>query len=87
MAGTSGRILKSEDIILDGQYHLDMGRTEKDKNEPPQKNAVSAPVRACILEDHPEYAVLEVICVCGMKICLRCEYSNAKGSNDVTEAT
>jgi len=87
MAGTSGRILKSEDIILDGQYHLDMGQTAKGKDGPPRKNAVSAAIQACILEDHPEYAVVEVTCACGMKICLRCEYSSAQETNDMTKAT
>lgn len=87
MAGTSERILRSEDIILDGQYHLDVGRTEKDRDEPPQKNTVSAPTQVCILEDHPEYAVVEVTCACGMKIGLRCEYTNAKGPNDSTKTT
>jgi hypothetical protein len=87
MAGTSGRILKSEDIILDGQYHLDMGRSEKDRDEAPQKNTVSAPTRVCILEDHPEYAVLEVTCACGTQIHLRCEYTHAKGPDTTAEAT
>ena len=83
MEGTSGRILRNEDVILEGQYHLDAGRSEIGRNELPRKNAVSASTRACILEDHPEHAVLEVTCVCGTTIYLRCEYASAKTPNNL----
>ncbi|MFC1633488.1 hypothetical protein ACFL5Z_01490 [Planctomycetota bacterium] len=83
MEGTSGHILRNEDVILEGQYHLDAGQSGIDRNEPQQKNAVSASTQACILEDHPEYAVLEVTCACGTKICLRCEYASTKTPNNV----
>jgi hypothetical protein len=78
MEGTSGRILKKEEVILDGQYHLDMGQTQIDRDEPKQKKAVSVPAQVYILEDHPEYAVLKVSCACGAKICVRCEYASSK---------
>jgi hypothetical protein len=82
MVGTSGRILRSEDIILEGQYHLNAGRTEIDRAEPEQKNAVSTPTQVCILENHPEFAILEVTCACGTKMRLKCEYANAKTPNN-----
>lgn len=82
MVGTSGRILRSEDVILEGQYLHDAGRTEITRDEPQQKNAVSAPTRVCILEDHPQYVVLEVTCACGTKMCLRCEYASARTPNN-----
>ena len=78
MEGTSGRILKRENVILDGQYHLDMGQTQVGRDESGRKKAVSVPSQVCILEDHPEYAVLRVSCACGAHICVRCEYP---GSN------
>ena len=75
MAGTSGRILRSEEVILDGQYRLNMGRIEIDRDESLKRDTVTAPTRASILEDHPEYAVLEVRCACGATIYLRCDYA------------
>ena len=83
MEGTSRRILKNEDVILQGQYHLGAGRSEVGENEPLQKNAVSASTRASIVEDHPEFTVLEVTCTCGSKIRVKCEYANAKTPNNV----
>lgn len=82
MVRTSGRILRSEDVIIDGQYHLDRGQYEIDRDEAQPKAAVSVPTRVCILEDYPEYAVLEVTCACGAKICLRCEYAISKTRED-----
>ena len=82
MVGTSGRILRGEDIILEGQYHLNARRTEIDRAEPQQKNVVSIPRQVCILENHREYAVLEVTCACGTKMRLRCEYASPKTANN-----
>ena len=83
MDGSSGRILRNEDVILDGQYRLGAGRPDVVEDEPQQKKMVSASARACILEDHPEYTILEVTCACGSKICLRCEYASAHIPNHV----
>lgn len=82
MEGTSRRILRNEDVILKGQYYLGVGQSEVGRDKPQRKNTVSASARASILENHPEYVVLEVICTCGEKICLRCEYGNAKTPNN-----
>jgi hypothetical protein len=82
MVGTSGRILRSEDVILEGQCLLDAGRTEIAGAEPQPKSTVSAPARVCILENHPEYAVFEVTCACGTKMCLRCEYASSQMPNN-----
>ena len=78
MEGTSGRILRREDVILDGQYHLDMGQTHINRAKPQQEKAVSTPTQVSILEDHPEYAILKVSCACGANICVRCEYAGSK---------
>lgn len=78
MVKTSGRILKSEDVVFEGQYHLGMGRVQIGRDESPGKNAVSAPAQVRILENHPNYVVLEVSCGCGTKICVRCDYTNSR---------
>ncbi|MBN2313793.1 MAG: hypothetical protein JXM79_07675 [Sedimentisphaerales bacterium] len=78
MVKTSGRILKSEDVVFGGQYHLGMGKVQIGRGESPGKSAVSAPAQVRILENHPNYAVLEITCTCGAKICVRCEYANSR---------
>ncbi len=73
MIRTSGRILKSEDVKLEGQYRLDVGQAG---SLPAETDSV--PKQARILENHPEYAVIEVTCSCGTKMVLRCEYTGAQ---------
>jgi len=75
MVKTAGRILKSEDVKLEGRFILDIAQVGT--NLPKQKSAVSAPPQVRILESHAEYAVIEVTCSCGTKMCLRCEYAGA----------
>ena len=77
MVRTSGRILKSEHVELEGQYHLDAARAEFSRTGP-AKGAAATPIRVCILENHPEYAVIEVTCSCGTRMALRCEYAGAQ---------
>jgi hypothetical protein len=92
MARTSGRILKSDDVTLEGQYHLDVAQAESAGGEPQPRSTAPAATQARILENHPEYAVIEVTCSCGTRMCLRCEYSgaqaqkNSQTQNGATEA-
>jgi hypothetical protein len=73
MIRTSGRILKKQDVELQGQYRLDVGQAGSLPAE-----TGSVPKQARILENHPEYAVIEVTCSCGTKMVLRCEYAGAQ---------
>lgn len=78
MIRTAARVLKSQDIELAGQYHLDVpqGGLDKTSHQPP--GAVPVPARACILENHLDYAVIEVTCSCGAKMLLKCDYAGAQ---------
>ena len=76
MLETSGRILKKDDVELDGQYQLDLG---SGKFEAPESAHIHTPVsepQARIIENQPEYVVIEVTCSCGTKVCVKCEYSD-----------
>ncbi|MHC4541473.1 MAG: hypothetical protein ACYS74_17105 [Planctomycetota bacterium] len=75
MIKTSGRILKSEDVELEGQYRLDAAPAKGSETGPVPTQTTSVPKEARILENHPEYAVIEVTCSCGARIALRCEYA------------
>jgi len=74
MVKTTGQILKSEDFELEGQFHLDLARAGLDL--PRRTAAASSEPQVRILENHPEYAIIEVICSCGARISVRCEYAN-----------
>jgi len=72
MTRTAGRILKSNDVKLEGQFHLDVANAGLDLTK--QKIAASSAPKVRILENHPEYAVIEVTCSCGTTMSLKCEY-------------
>lgn len=75
MVRTAGRILKSNDVELEGQFHLDVAKAGL--GLPKQQVAASSAPKVRILENHPEYAVIEVTCSCGTTISIKCEYASA----------
>ncbi len=78
MTETSGRILKSDDVELEGQYRLGLVPDEFEPSEPAQTNAVTAAPQARIIENHADHAVIEVSCSCGTKVHLRCDYAGTE---------
>ena len=75
MVKTAGRILKSEDCKLEGQFHLDIARVGS--NLPKHTITASSAPQVRMLENNSEYAVIEVTCSCGARISVRCEYADA----------
>ncbi|TSA56511.1 MAG: hypothetical protein D4R45_00675 [Planctomycetaceae bacterium] len=75
MIRTAGRILKSNDVKLEGQFHLDAANAGS--GSPKQQVVPLSAPQVRILENHPEYAVIEVTCSCGTKMSLKCEYAGA----------
>jgi len=75
MIRTAGRILKSNDVKLEGQFLLDAAQAGLDS--PKQQVVASSAPQVRILENHPEYAVIEVTCSCGKRMSLKCEYAGA----------
>ena len=78
MVAARGRILKSQHVIIDGRYHLDVEKTEVAEANPQETKSISAPTQVCVLQNHADYAVLEVTCTCGKRMCLRCEYGGVQ---------
>jgi len=75
MIKTAGRILKSNDVKLEGQFHLDVAKAGSDI--PGQQVAASSTPQVRVVENNPEYAVIEVTCCCGRKMSLKCDYAGA----------
>ena len=73
MIQATSRILKSSDVEVEGQFQLDLGHACQ--GAPGSRSAATPKVR--ILENQNEFAVVEVICSCGRKTVVRCEYGNA----------
>lgn len=72
MIKTPGRILKSNDVKLEGQFHLDVAKAGS--GMPRQQVAASSTPEVRVVENNPEYAVIEVTCCCGRKMSLKCDY-------------
>ena len=73
MATAAGRIIKSDKVKLEGRFLLDPARAGS--NLPKHQVAASSEPKVRILENHEQYAVIEVICSCGTRTSLRCEYA------------
>jgi hypothetical protein len=88
MITTSGRILKSEHVQLEGQYRLDVSQAGLSKAGVLPAGGEGVAKQARIVESHPQYAIIEVTCSCGGKTLLRCEYAGEQapdknqGKND-----
>jgi hypothetical protein len=68
------RILKESDIKLEGQFHFDQA-SQCAKSPSKEKNSISQVTKVSIVENHPQYAVLEIICSCGAKTHVKCQYN------------
>ncbi len=74
-------ILKENDVKLEGRFLLSAEQpVPKLKN---QKAVASAVPQAHIVENTPEFAVIEVTCRCGTKARIRCEYADTPVAQQV----
>lgn len=78
MMQTINRVLKSDEVEIDGRCHLDIGRPVSSAQ--PGKNNNSVAAKARILDNTNEYAMIELICSCGKKTLVRCEYGDVSAT-------
>jgi len=69
------RILKAQEVTLDDPFELSIDRGAPSRDTPPRCASSGPTVR--VTQSHAEYAVLEVICSCGRKVHVRCDYGTA----------
>ncbi|MFQ6034687.1 MAG: hypothetical protein ACE5NM_02430 [Sedimentisphaerales bacterium] len=72
MAEIVGQILKSEEVKLEGQVQLNAARPQPTPVPLGGKNG--GRLTANIVENQPEFAIIEITCCCGARTYLRCEY-------------
>ena len=81
MQKAAGHILKSSEVRLEGQIRLDpcclpaQARIYARQGGGGEPDSVGAQAGARIVESHPEFVVIEVVCRCGAKTYLRCQYA------------
>jgi len=85
MEKATGRILKANDVKLEGRFRLDAGQTPQ---TPASESSVplSTP-QVHIVENYPEFAVIEVTCCCGAKTRIKCEYTGVQSTEQSPDQT
>ena len=73
MPKTTGRILKASDVQFEGVFKLELSPTVASTAAP--TNTGTVPQKITMVENTPEFALVEVTCSCGTKTLVRCEYA------------
>ncbi len=76
MAKAAGHILKGSNVKLKGPFQLNAGEVAPGPAK--EKDGASAIPQVNIVENQPEFAVIEITCSCGTKTYIRCEYAAAE---------
>jgi len=76
MIKATARILRADSVKVQGRLSLDL--TQANAHLPKAKSATSVQPQVRILENNPDFAVIEITCSCGTKTNLRCEYGAAE---------
>jgi hypothetical protein len=79
MMQTMNRVLKSDEVEIDGKCFLEIGRSASSAQH--TKSSNGAPVKVRMLDNTNEYALIELICSCGKKTLVRCEYGDVSAAN------
>lgn len=73
MAQAAGRILKSNEVNIEGTYQL--GFSHADHKAAQNMNTTLKSPQAKIIENSDGYVIIQVVCSCGQQINLRGEYA------------
>ena len=96
MPKTSGQILKSDEVKLEGQLRLNVAQAQAPTGGPGQKRPAITTPQVRIVENQNEFVIIETTCSCGSKTLVRCEYAGTQvptgqntqnGRTNVTDQT
>lgn len=83
MQKTAARILRSNQVKLEGRLQLNMPHVQPNLSR--SAAAASVVQQARMIESHPEFSVIEIICSCGRRIYLKCEYANSESPAEAAQ--
>jgi len=72
MVNSTGRIIKSNDVTIEGSFQLGSSNSNNIPTE--NNNPGVCETQAQIVENNENYVVIQVECSCGKKISLRGDY-------------
>ena len=78
MIGKTARVLKQNQVTVQGSVCLSCGPAPSQAPAAAAGNKASVPRQARIVESNTDYAVLEIICSCGDKSLIQCNYAEIK---------
>jgi len=80
MQKTTGHVLKSNEVKLEGRLQLPdiSGLTSPRVNQTKNGGSALPAQQVRIVDNNPQYAMIEITCSCGMKTYLKCEYGAAE---------
>lgn len=76
MLKTGVNIIKSSDVKVEGQFRLEIDQPNGQAPRPQNQDGATPQVR--IVENHPEYALIELTCTCGNKSQIKCQYDQTQ---------
>ena len=78
MTQTTGRILKSNAVKTADSYQLETAPATAPlpRTNIPQPAQQSLTPQANVIHNGPDFAIIEVICSCGVKTQVKCQYNN-----------
>jgi len=70
-------VIKRQKVQLAGAVRLSAGPAAPVRHSAPVRTASAAePIQARIVESNSDYAILEIVCSCGCKTHIQCNYAN-----------
>jgi hypothetical protein len=81
---TTGNILKSADVKLEGQVRLDAQYNNSTaKKSPAAKTSQTITAQANIVETNPNFVVIQLTCSCGAKTLIKCRHTDGSPTNQM----
>jgi hypothetical protein len=74
------RIIRSDEVKLEGCFRLNANQAGK-SNE--RQMTEDRQWQVSIVENHEEFAIIEISCCCGERMYLRCEYASTNAIETV----
>jgi len=75
-------VLKAQEITLENPFDISL---DPATCRCAGSDSASSGPRIRIVQDHPDHAVIEFVCLCGRKTEIRCEYAAADATPAVQE--
>lgn len=83
MSEAAGQILRGDDVKFEGKFHLDVVQAGSSLQQKKIPSVGAQQVR--IVQNNPDFAVIEMICSCGAKTLLKCEYAGLEAASAASE--